>query len=135
MTTTAPARLEDVVVERIRAAFSELMPDEQWTALVQREIANFTQADNSYKGSGRSSLQSMIHKALEAKFAKQIDAALASPEFATVWGACGEEPSEGIKNIVRALTPEIIQAAYGSMFQASVQHVKNALTQSMQRGY
>lgn len=131
-----PARLEDVVTERIRATVAELMPEEQWRALVESAIKEFTSQTSDWHGTRASPIQKMIFVALEKHFGQQIEKALASDEFRGVWGVNGgEQPSKGVTEIVRQLTPEIIAAAYGSMIQGAVAQLRNNLQQTIARVY
>lgn len=122
---TTPARIEDVVAERIKAQFVSLIPDDQFKNMVDRAIADFTQR-TGYKKDSPSELEKIIQRILHKHFAEQVEALLASEEYAPVWGT-PVQASQVVKDFLKDLTPEIIQAQYASAYQILVTRIQTEL--------
>lgn len=84
-----PSKLVDQVRERVRNTFAELIPEEEWKKLVQREITFFLQESikrrNNYGNEyvDRGALAEIVNAELSAKVREMLKAELQSPD----WGA------------------------------------------------
>ncbi len=70
------------VSDRIRASFVDLIPEDAWKAMVQKEIVTFTEGVQEPYGRGTkpSPLQSIIRAELESRFKAEVIKAMDAQE-------------------------------------------------------
>lgn len=133
MADNLPARVEDVIANRIRAQFVELIPEEAFTMMVKKEIDWFTSTrSGQYYDGGRdqiSPLQNLIRKDIERKFVDLLGAELSKPEYQpTIFNANGvPQMGDAVRAIIKECMPEIVAAAWGSTFQSAIMTLRNSL--------
>lgn len=83
-TSTDPVQ---AIKERIRASFVDLIPEEQWTKMVQDEVNWFTRepSGHSYNQPLASPLRVLIRKQLEDVFKDKLKQELSKPEYMEVF--------------------------------------------------
>lgn len=118
----------DVVADRIRATFVELIPPEQFKALVNREIQWFiTASANTYHDARSfSPLQRLIQQELESKFKAMLKDELHRPEYVEQYENDKLRPGEAVRQIIRDHLVEIAESAFGRMVVDIVQQIRNA---------
>lgn len=78
------ASLEQAVHDKVGAAIGELMPPEEWAALIKRAFSSFTERELDYQRQPEPSrLDIMARVAIEKTFAEALTKTLASPEWNT----------------------------------------------------
>lgn len=119
--------VRDLIAERIKASFIELMPEDVWKATVQKEIDSFIEP-NAYSRDKKSPLQQIIETDIRERFAAQVKAELDKPEYRGYWD--GTNPGETVQKIVKGLVPEIVKSMFEEFVQRTVDQVRSTLTQS-----
>lgn len=111
--------LRDKISDRIRSSFVELIPEEAWKAMVQKEI-------NTFRTVG---LPNLIKEELKERLSKVLKEELNKPEYQGYWDiGNGQKPSEAVIEITKQLTPDLITAMWGSVIQRCVDELRNNLT-------
>lgn len=136
MAENTPARIEDIVEQKIKAQFIELIPDEQFKALVNKAISEFTRS-GGFDNDKRSPLEKMILEEIKTIFAAQLKDELTKPEYGQKWktDGTGHGPSDVVKALLAELTPHIIEAQYGMMVQAMVNQIRSGMQNGSIRPY
>ncbi len=111
--------LRDKISDRIRSSFVELIPEEAWKAMVQKEINKFM----------LEGLPKLIREELRERLSKVLKEELEKPEYCGYWVGNGERPSEAVMEITKQLTPDFITAMWGSVIQKCVEEIRNNLSQ------
>lgn len=109
------ATLEQMVTEKVGAALGELMPQDQWEALVGAAFKVIVTRPAGYRGEeSPSPLEKLTQQAVEKAVAERLVATLASPEWSTkVDGLVSERVSaliaEHADGILRRLMERMVQ--------------------------
>lgn len=108
--------IQEKVQERIKAAFVDLIPEEMWRDMVNREIHEFTQKR----------LPNLVREEAEKRVRTMMGEELAKPEWtSTFWGPNGPHASEMVKKIIIEAAPDIVASAMGGMVQNIVLTMRN----------
>ena len=119
------ARIEDLVAERIRKDFIELIPKEQFDRLVQAQINEFTTSKGSYD---KSPLGRMISAEIASRFGAMVKAELDKPEWQNQFSEHGYiRPSDAVRVMLMENMAEIFLAAHGAMVQRATDSLRSAL--------
>ncbi len=108
---------------KIRNAFVELLPDEQWKAMVTAELKAFTEPGGNIDqwGHRREPPPSEFSRICKEVFAEHIKsyikALLSSPEWQGKYGFKGEEVSDAIKAWLTDNSAALIQSTVQAMAQ------------------
>lgn len=122
------SRLMDGVKDRIKATFVGLIPDEQWNAMVQKEIDDyFKQKDRSGYGQRQydSDFGLMCKQLLHEEAKKRILVILESPEFNSTWDNSGK-PIIGteIKKLIMENSGELLVQLLSQPFVQGIENMK-----------
>lgn len=115
-----PANLSSVqekLQERIRSQFVELIPEEVFAAMIEKEIQTFMSKD----------LPELVKKVAGERVIVLIKAEFAKPEWAETWSGDSHswQPSELVKKILEDSAPKLVQAMFGNMAAQIVQATRN----------
>ena len=123
------SQLTEVVEKNVQRVFVDAIDDDQWKALVKQAIVKFTQPranrDNFNKDVPRpSELEELIHGWLRARMSTWLTEKLEDDSWKGVWDGWQTSPSDIVKDMLRALMPDIIKAQYGAVIQNAVDQVQ-----------
>lgn len=133
------ADLKATVSDRIKSTFVSLIPEDQWKALVDKEIGVFFAPKDS-NGYGRerktSPFQDIVAQELEARFRADVLTAISEGGYlSTYYVNNGLVPSDAVKLLTEKLAPVIVQNMFGGFVQNAVMAVERTLSQGGSRGY
>lgn len=119
-----PSKLVDQVRERIRNTFAELIPEDEWKKLVQREIAYFLQETRTRRNSygneivERGALGELVDRELTAMLKELIKDEFASSKW-NVWRD-GNKQCIGteVEKLILKNAPAILSALLGQSLQS-----------------
>jgi hypothetical protein len=117
-----PSRLMEMVRDRIRATYVSLIPEEQWTQLVKKEIESFftEKETNEYSRVDYiSSFRRVVYLELEKK-AKEVVADFLKSISNNDWNGVGPTPGEFVKKFFAEKSSEILLGVMGSMIQSAI---------------
>ena len=118
-----PENLADLVRERIKQAFVEIIPKAQWDELIAAEWADFF-ADK--KNEPHSSPFARMVKSEIAKEAKaQMTASLETALNDFTWGA--EYGTDFVKELVKACAPAIVEAFTTQLIRSAAWQMQEAV--------
>ena len=124
--------VRDKIAERIRTAFVELIPDEQWKAVVDAEIKRFSEPTcDRYRNDQPSPLQAIIRSELETSFRGAIKAELNKPEYLGNWIGSDQTPSEFVSDFLVKHSDVMIRAALGSVTQGILDNIRRSIGDGM----
>jgi len=121
------------IVERIRASFVELIPEDQWIALVDAEIKQFTQPPGSgyysYQESRVAPLRLIVREELDKLFRAKLVALLSNPDFQPKWSDKSTDMVAGefVKTFLTENVDLIAKAAFGQIMQNAVDTLRSSL--------
>jgi hypothetical protein len=107
---------EDAVKSRIKSVVQELIPEERWQGLVDREIAEFEKK-----------LAAIVKEELQTHFRSLIQEQLKSPEFYSTWN---HQTGLGVSESVKAIIIEAAPLMFANMMQGMVQSTIDMLKSS-----
>ena len=108
--------LEDRVRERIRATFVELIPQEQWSALVGVELHRFTQRE----------LPELVKKAAAEHLQTMLKAELDKPEWRERWtGNHIPDAGPALAEALRQAAPEMAAALFAGLGNQIINALRN----------
>jgi len=121
---------KDRIADRIKSSFVELMPDELWKSMVQKELQWFTTEPprNYYDKETVAPLRGMIREAIRAKIKEDIVAEIGKPEYEAIFGGTALRPGEAVRDIIKELLPEMVVAMFQGVVHASVDKLRQELT-------
>lgn len=110
---------------KIRNAFVELLPDEQWKEMVATELKRFTQpTETDYRGKVMPSAFSVICNEVFADYLKaEIKAVLQSPEWRENWGTPQPQISVAIKAWLTENSAQLIQSTVQALASQAAQNL------------
>ena len=119
-----PAQIMQGVKDKIRATFVELIPDEQWNAMVQTEIEEFitpgTTSNNYQQSKQPSSLARIVQDELEKDLRVRLKELLAGPEWQEQWTNGKQTANDKIRQLLIDNSPEIMSKLLSSAIQQAV---------------
>ena len=129
--------VKDLVTERIRANFVQLIPEDVFTAMVAKELNDFTAertVDGGYNRRTSSQFRDIIRAELEAQFKALVKEELSKPEFsASLWervpgtqGMTGPVPSLFVQELIRQAMPDMFTHIMGFMVQEQLNNMRNS---------
>ena len=132
-TTVAPFQprsLHEAVTDRVRSSFVDLIPDDVWKEMVEREILNFTNVNRSGCGHGSaegSPFARLVKTELEGIFRAKIKAELDKPDWMGTFCGAGQDPGDAVKEMMQQLIPAMLEAVFGNVVQQTVDQVRQQL--------
>ena len=133
-----PKTVTELVRDRIQASFVELIPEEQFTEMVQQEIDSFTAPGPSVRQSYSerqpqpSRLAELIQAAVKERFEGQLKTYLSSDEFTNNYGEHGPEPSVFVQSFVKDNLPAILQQYFVQILDVGVQRAVRDMHHNVQ---
>jgi len=124
-----PSKLVDQVRERIRNTFAELIPEEEWKRLIQREVTFFLQAAVTRKNSygrdyvERGAIGMLVDDELTAMLKEMIKKELEGPDW-SAW-------FDGQKMHIGPQLKETLEAAAPAMFAQIISTVMRDLASNV----
>ena len=124
----------DQLKQKIRMAFVELLPEEQWKEMVAAELKRFTEATSEYNHyqSKHIPVPSAFSKICSEVFTEylktEIKTVLMSPDWSSGWGNNGREKISGA---IKAWCTEHSQALIESTVQALAAGAAQQLVSTM----
>ena len=124
--------LQDRVTERIRATFVDLVPEDQWRALVAKAVADYFEdrkPAHAFAGAVPSPtpFKQLVHAELTEFFRTRLRDYLHGDEFFSEWGARGMTPSDGAKRIIRECIPDVVEALLAGAVQRVIEAARSGL--------
>ena len=121
------------VKDKIKATFVDLIPEEQWNEMIQKEIDDFF----TYRPSGGysrdksyTSFESLVHGELKRECLERMKKYLDGKEFDVTWDKRGKPVvTESIKKMMIDNAGEILASIYGEMFHQMLNSFKSHLSQ------
>lgn len=102
---------------KIRSAFVELLPEEQWKQMVEAELKRFTQPTREQRYNGGpfeekpSGFEALCREAFTEYLKTEIKTLLQSPEWREKWGSSTRpQISDAIQTWLTAHSAELIQS-------------------------
>ena len=113
MSGTAVVSFEDSVKARVKSIIGELIPEEQWTDIVERQVSLFK----------REELPRLVMRELSAHYVAEIKEVLNSPEWkSNSWGRGGHpDPSPMVAGLIKKHSGDLLVSVFGGMVQSALQ--------------
>ena len=122
--------LQAKVTERIRASFIDLIPEEQFKQLVERELATF-QTPQRWRGEDHPSpLSALVRDEITARLKAQLKAELDKDEYKMLWTPYGSQAGEFLQRALAELTPALVQGLFAKIIEDTVYEVRSKLGNS-----
>jgi len=122
-----PAKLMEMVRDRIRATYVSMIPDEQWTSMIKKEVDAFFQVrDGGYQQRYFSSFGQVVQEEL-AKAAREKVSAIILELGEDMWTENGMKPNEEIKKMCIENSGAIMASLISSAFQGAIQQMRGHL--------
>ena len=123
-----PAQLMNGVRDRIKSTFVSLIPDEQWEAMIQKEVEMFFQSTESYYSSNRhnaSPFQLLCRQVFHDITAERLRDHMS--EFTSdTWDSHGPKLNEALKAMLIESAPELMVSIMRTQFQNAVNNMRNS---------
>lgn len=119
--------LNNIIADRLRGEFVQLLPPETWAGLVKQELQRFTQPITGYGGPTASPLQAIIREELEKKLREAIREELSTPPYLEMWQEGKYRPGSAIRDILKELTPDLVQNMFEGVIEATVCKLRSSL--------
>ncbi len=133
MTMTAPTTIDYAtkIRDRIKTALVDIIPDDQWGAMIQAEVDRFLRPQerksSSYPyGSERvsSGLEDAVQAVLHAETIRRVKEMLNGPEWISHWEGNKAVVSEKVASLIRENSSAIIEAWLGATMQVVVDRMR-----------
>lgn len=117
-----PSRLMDAVRDRIRSEFIGLIPQEQWSAMVRREIDEyFLLRSTGYQQTNTTAFREDVRRILRERLANELKNYFAGPDWCEDWNDNGKlKTSVEVRRLIIESLPEILQAVLSQAIQATI---------------
>ena len=117
--------LKSKITDRIKNSFVELIPEEVWKELVDKEIEKFTKPQGDRYNTRCPEIESLIHAELKRRFELMIKEDL---DKQNLYGNDGKMPAF-ISEVVKESAPALIEALFGEVVMRAVVSIKNQMGQ------
>ena len=106
------------LAELVHAGLVQMMPEEALLPYIKQAEAVFLKEE----------LPRLVKEALMTKYRAEIRAYLDSEDFAVKYSSSGQPvPGEAVKEIIRQLTPELVQQLFGEVVLGAVQNLRSSM--------
>lgn len=125
-----PENVRDVIAERIKTQFIDLMPDDVFKKHVQTEIDDFFKAKKNqynHQGPATSLFQKIIQAEIESRFKALIKSELDKPEFQGTWDGKRQVAGEAIEKMIARLVPDLVTATFTEVVERVVSNIRNQM--------
>ena len=131
-----PATFTDKIRDRIKSAFVDLIPDDQWNEMVKQEIDGFVNGRLHTSGYHRGErdypgLKAAIHEALTKAAKERIAAVIASEEWGGGTDARAKTINDGVARLISENASAILMNVLGNTFASVVQGMTWQLKQEI----
>ncbi len=110
--------LNDVVRDKVKETFVNMIPDEQWNAMVQKCVDSFVEQD----------LPVLVKEILSEKLKNETAEKIASELTYSGSDRYGRPtPSKLIETIVKTMTADVVNELIGSIMMGAVQRVQQQM--------
>jgi hypothetical protein len=121
--------------DRMKQSMVDLIPDDQWEALLRQEVASFFEdrEEREYGGQTKrapSAFKRALLQVLEEESKKRLREMLATPEWSSYWEGTKLAAGEQVKDLIRKHGAEIMT----KWIESAVQQVVTAI-QFQQQGF
>lgn len=118
LTTVNTIDLAAKVQERVRGALVDLIPEDAWKAMIQREITLWMNGQTGrgshgyggYEPTIEPGIRRIVRAELETMFKARVSELLASPEWAGTWEEGKKTVGSEIAKLITENAPEILSA-------------------------
>lgn len=117
--------LNDIVRDKVKETFVNLIPEDQWNELVKKCTDDFVKKE----------LESVIKEELKKKMREKVSEELSSVVYASRWENGRQIPSQLIEMITKTLVPDIVTALMSGIVNEAVMQTANNLRNNNNRGY
>ncbi|HWA29049.1 MAG TPA: hypothetical protein VG734_25590 [Lacunisphaera sp.] len=120
----------DRLKDAIRAAFIELLPPDQWKAMVETELRRFMSSSrDTYSNNGKPSAFSELCEGVFREYVKaELKAMLATPEWQQQWSADGKQLlSDAVKDWLTRHQQELVISTVQALAGQAAQSVLSTL--------
>lgn len=119
----------NAIRDRIRGAMLDIIPDEQWDALIKAEMHAFMNDTVEQRAYGESAtrlagFKRIVRELLEEDAKKRLTALLTSSEWTGQWMGGDQQTSEAVKKYITANAGEILNAWVGVAVQRVIQQMQ-----------
>lgn len=133
-----PQSLAGALRERVRDSLGMLIPDEQWDAMMQREINAFFTPEPDRYGQTRamSGFGSVVLSVAQEEGRKRLLAYVeTSPDWQSRFGAGGTwEPSKALSDALDKAMPTLLENAMRGFCKGLSNHAAQFVVESLRRG-
>ena len=121
-----PSQLMQGVKDRIKATFVSLIPDEQWSQMVDTEVKSyFAKNSEGYRNEFRSKFTETVYDVLREETKAKVKDIINHPDFAIHWEGNNQKVSVAMKQLIIDKIPEIMASAMENMVGSAIQNLKN----------
>jgi len=115
----APAKLEDVVIQRIQPIIAELLPEDQLRKIVSEQISRMH----------LTLIQEVLTNELKTRTQKALQDELAKPEWRELWVFDGGNGSYGVgpalQKIIEDAAPTLVRSMFEGMVSQVIMNIRN----------
>ncbi|MFI5296498.1 MAG: hypothetical protein ACHREM_00250 [Polyangiales bacterium] len=110
-----PRKLAQQVQERVRGTIADLMPEDAWQAMIQREIklwidgAPATRSNFDSRQEVPPGVRAVVQDVLKTMMKEKVREALNSPEWAGFWDGNKQMIGPEVEKLVVTCAPEILR--------------------------
>lgn len=125
-----PSKLMQGVKDRIKSEFVSMIPDDQWSQMIEKEITEFFRTKESGYNHRVfvSDFSILVYDILKEECRKRMKEYLEGEEFQSVWNNSGRpQASEFIKKLFIDNSGEMLNNFFSSMFQSHLEYMRNNL--------
>lgn len=120
-----PNAAVEAIRTKIRGAMLDVIPDEQWNAMIKAEMASFMsdRVERSQWGHEtryEAGFKKIVRELLEQNASERVKALLETPEWRANWGSGDEETGDAIRKYITENAGKILERWVGSAVQQVV---------------
>ena len=114
-TEIALSDIKQRLTDQIKGQFAELIPHEEWEALIERETHNFMAVE----------FPKIVKKCLTEKCKEVITNEFNGPRWVDHWNGYYNAPGEAVSKLIREHSDVIVEGLIGGLVQGAVQNMRN----------
>lgn len=123
-----PSDLMDSVREKIKATFVSLIPEDAWTAMIEKVKNDFFTSKTEYNRTIPSEFETLVKSLLGKEIEARMKEYFESPEWKETWDKNGKMvAAEAIRKIVVENSGEILMATMMQPMAYAIQNIKASL--------
>jgi len=122
--------IQQKVSEKIKSQFLELIPDEAFAQMVEKELKAFTEdkPGDRWTNTRKSPLSDMIELEIKNQFQAKVRSILSQPEFQAKWDNHNRVvASDAVTDLLKKSAPDILALMIGTISQQIVENFRNSL--------